>query len=626
MPGPVYEVKITSLGGTPVFVVAAADIRFMKVFGALWQNQMWYYPAFLPAAEVVLKDMRALKLPVVFSSAAQQAVTTLQQLRKQHEAQALPNGFTFKTKPYQHQIDGLVHLLYYWRAALFYACGLGKTKIVIDWQRAVRCWTLVVCPKIVVSVWARELQVHGIEQEFCIIDAETLVEREQQLLKTSGYQGVVLSYDTLVRFPEQIAKLPYTAMVADESHYIKSHEATRTLTMLELSQKAARRVIMSGTPSMGDPRDLWSQLRFLSPAYAAEEFWKFKQIYCVTAKSNKHIVVGYKNLDGLHARTSLVALRRTKEACLDLPKQVVIDRTVQLYGRARTLYRELTLSTEYQELLAQIQTQLLIGAGRLLDIPHVATLLNKLLQIAAGFVYVRSEAEARACDDCEHLHTCVQDSIKPHTSRCVKHPSPSPRLVEFFPENAKLDALRELLEEILEDSTNKVIIWGQYAAELDLIEKLLNDQHLGHVRVDGSTGGGTAALAEKFNTDLTCRVYLGQVSTGVGITLNAANYMVYYTLPWKLGDYEQSKDRNHRLGQERDTTIFRLIAAGTIDEAVLRALRTKHDVSEALIAAITCPACEHATSCLVRDIMPFDDECVYPRGLARPIAKASPLT
>jgi hypothetical protein len=340
MPGPTYEVKITSLAGTPVFVVDAPDVRFMKVFGALWQNHLWYYPAFLPAAEIVLKDMRALKLPVVFSPAAQKGIATLQQLRQQHDNQVLPEGFEFKTKPYQHQLDGLVHLIYYWRAALFYACGLGKTKIVIDWQRAVRCWALVVCPKIVVSVWGHELRVHGIEQEFRIVDADTMAEREQQLLDASSYQGAVLSYDTATRLPEVVSRLPYTAMVADESHYIKTHDAQRTLVMLELSQKAPRRIVQSGTPSMGDPRDMWPQLRFLSPAYVSEEFWKFKQTYCITAKSNKHIVVGYKNLDGLHARTGLVALRRTKEACLDLPKQLTIDRPVQLYGRARTLYRD----------------------------------------------------------------------------------------------------------------------------------------------------------------------------------------------------------------------------------------------------------------------------------------------
>jgi SNF2 family DNA or RNA helicase len=626
MAGPPYEIKITALNGTPVFAVSAPDVRFMQVFGALLRDGTWYYPAFLPAAEIVLKDLQALKLPVILSPAAQKAVATLRVLHKQYEDQVLPDGFVFKTQPYQHQIDGLVHLIYHWRAALFYACGLGKTKIIIDWQRAVHCWTLVVCPKIVVPVWARELKVHGIEQEFRIVDGETMPERERQLMDAPSYQGAVLSYDTLTRLASQIAWLPYTAIVADESHYIKSPTAVRSKMARELSQKAARRIIMSGTPSMGDPRDMWSQMRFLSPAFMPEDFWRFKQTYCITAKQNKHIVIGYKNLDGLHARIRIVALRRTKEACLDLPKQTVIDRPVQLYGRARELYNTLTASKEYRELQEQLKKSLLVGAGKVLEIPHAAVLLNKLLQIAAGFVYVRDEAAVRACDGCAHLRQCVVDRVHPHTPSCVKHPSPAAASIKRFHENAKCDALRELLAEILEEFTNKIIIWGQYMAELDLIEDVLQGGTFSYVRVDGRTSHDADKAAATFNTDPQCRVYLGQVSTGVGVTLNAANYMIYYTLPWKLGDYEQSKDRNHRMGQERDTVIYRLIGQGTVDEAILKALRTKHGVSEALIAAIVCPACEHAAACDTRGILPYDDDCIYSRGLARPVAKASPLT
>jgi SNF2 family DNA or RNA helicase len=625
MTGPTYDVRVTSLGGTPVFQVYAPDPRFMKVFGATEIDGLWYYPAFLPAAEVTLKDFRVLRLPLNFSPAAQKAVATLQDLRRRHDAGELPPNFVFKTKPYQHQLDGLVHLLYYWRAALFYACGLGKTKVVVDWMRAVRCWTLVVCPKIVVGVWGREVQTHGIDQELRIVDADTVAGREKQLLDAEGYQGAVLSYDTLVRLPEAIVKLPYTAMVADESQYLKSADAERTRVALELGMKAARRVLMSGTPSLGDPCDMWSQLRFLSTAYASEAFWAFKQTYCQTSPRNKHIVVGYKNLDGLHLRVELVALRRTKEECLDLPKRLTVERYVELRGKARTLYNELTGSREYQDLIEQLRDQALLSPGAVLQIPHAAALLNKLLQISAGFVYAQNEDDAQLCDGCPHLRECVADRIRPHTRACKVHSSPAPPQVERFAENAKRDMLEELLESVLADPSNKAIVWGQYLAELDLIEDLLKERGWGYVRIDGRTAGTAAAAAAAFNNEPDRRVYLGQVSTGVGITLNAANYMIYYSLPWKLGDYEQSGDRNYRVGQERDTVIYLIIAQGTVDEAILRALRAKHDVAEALTAAIVCQACPAAVRCAERGTAPFDDDCRYPRGVSRPIAKAKPL-
>jgi len=624
------EVKITALRGTPVFQVYGTDVRLSKVFGATRIEGLWYYPAFLPASDVVLKDIRILKLPVAFSAKAQEAITKLADLKRRFDAGELPAGFTFKTKPFEHQLVGLLHALYHWRCALFYACGLGKTKIIIDWQRAIaNSWPLIICPKVVVGVWGREVKTHGINQEFFTIDAEDKAERLRQIeaARTSDhdYQGAVLSYDTLWRHYEELAQLPYNCMVCDESHYIKSGDAQRTKAALELGQKAARRIIMSGTPSMGDPRDMWSQLRFLSPSFMPEEFWQFKSKYCVTAPKNKRIVTGYKNLHLLNRRVNFVALRKTKEECLDLPAQTTVDREVVLYGDARRVYNGLTETPEYRNLVQGLTQQLALGHGAVIDVAHAAVLLNKLLQIGCGFVYTVDEKDLHVCDNCEHVWECSRERFRPFTKACLVHPDPKPHAVKHFTSNAKLESLDELLEEILEESTNKVIIWGQFTPELDLIEDHLHHAGLGYVRVDGRSSGHAQELAEKFNTDATCRIYLGQVSTGVGLTLNAANYMVYFSLPWKLGDLEQSKDRNYRVGQFRGVTIFRLIARGTVDEGIALALRTKQTVATAITSAIVCAVCPQHETCQAQGVIPFGDDCRYPRGVARPITKAQPL-
>jgi len=625
---PPFEVKVTALHKTPVFQIHGFDPRLCKVYGATYSKEegLWYYPAFLPASEQVLRDFRVLKLPLVFSAKAQEAVEKLKTLKARFDARELPAGFTFKTQPFEHQLTGLLHAVYYWRCALFYACGLGKTKIVIDWQRAVPgAWPLIVCPKVVVGVWPREVKLHGIGQEYRIIDGESKAERLQQMVDTKGYQGIVMSYDTMWRQFEEVAQVPYNCMVVDESHCIKGHDSQRTEVALELSNKAARRIAMSGTPSMGDPRDLWPQMRFLSPALMPEEFWQFKKKYCVTAPLNKRIVIGYKNLDVLNTRVNFVALRKTKEECLDLPAQLIHDRLITLTGEPRRAYNTLQITPEYQELVQGLTHQLQLGQGVMVDVAHAAALLNKLIQISCGFVYAVDEKELTICNGCQHLRECVTNDTHPFTQMCVVAPQSRMPIVKYFDDNAKRDALEELLEEILAEPTNKVIIWGQFTPELNLIETLLQKLQLGYVRVDGRTSGQAPTLAEKFNTDPECRVWLGQVATGVGLTLNAANYMVYYSLPWKLGDLEQSKDRNYRVGQLRSVTIFRLIARGTVDEGIALALRTKQTVAVAITAAIACTVCSQHETCQSQRIEPFDDGCCFPRAVARHVTKAKPL-
>jgi len=636
------QVKVTKLLGTPVFAVRGFDPQLKRIYGGMYSEKarLWYYPAFHPVYEIVLKDLKALGISAQFSDSALRVIKQLQAIKARIEAQELPEGFEFKTKPYAHQKEGLVHAIYNFRSALFYACGLGKTKIIIDWQRAINCYPLILCPRVVLHVWATEAERHGIEQEFRIVDGKSKKDKLGQIADAKSYRGVVMSYDTAKRYYEEtINQVPYNSIVADESHCIKSHTSARTKTALELSKKAARRVIMSGTPSLGDPRDMYSQLRFLSPSFAREEFWKFTSMFCTTAPYNRRVVVGYKNLDLLQERVMLIALRKTKEECLDLPKRVELDLEVPLENSQRKLYNGLQKAKETEDLTQElIDIGAIHGAEGVVKVPNAAVLINKLLQVTCGFIYKHHDTEG-ACDGCEHLRNCVFEGIQPHTRKCKVHPQPLDPVPEFTKENAKKVLLRSKLQDILAEPANKVIIWCQFLPELDLVEETLrglwnnrdHDEHLHedvqeyHVRVDGSTVGKAKTLADRFNEDRNCRVYLGQVATGVGLTLNAANYMIYYSLPWKLGDYEQSKDRNHRVGQERDTVIYRLIGRSTADESIAHSLRMKRTVAQTITTAVMCPRCEHDVRCRIEGVNVFEEGCIYQRKVARHVTKARTL-
>lgn len=627
--------KTTRLAGTPVFVASGTDMRLSQVYGAtrFKDDPLWYYPAFYPLHKRVLSDLRALHMTPVFSDTAKQRVKTLEDYDRCIEQKTLPAGFEFRTQPYQHQLDGLIHLLYFLRAALFYACGLGKTKVVVDWQRATGAWPLILCPRVVLRVWSAEAMKHGIEQEYRIIDATSKKGKLKQISEAKHYSGAVISYDSARLYYEDLmAEIPYTALVGDESHYIKNGMSARTKAALELSKRAYRRVIMSGTPSLGDPRDMYSQLRFLSPVLAAEPFWKFRQIFCKFAPHHKHIVIGFKNLDVLQQRVSTVAIRRKKDECLDLPERTIIDVAVRLKDKQRRLYNTLYATSGLDELTDQLvrENHLLLDEG-VLRMPNVAVMINKLIQVTCGFVYKQDDGP-NICDGCMFVRNCVVEGVKPYTKRCHVDQTPRPAIVEMLKENAKKETLTSKLEEILVDPENKVIIWGQFTPELDLIEDAIRglwnkkDHDINwvdgqdmpyHVRVDGKAKR-VNELVDKFNNDPACRVYVSQVATGTGITLNAANYMIYNSLPWKLGDYEQSIDRNHRVGQDRKLTVFRLLGSGTVDWDIAKALRLKTTVSETITSVIVCSACDQKEGCEAKI---FGEGCKYKRSVSRPVTK-----
>lgn len=620
--------KVTKLCGTPVFTAFSTDIRFAKVYGATRLNNgpLWYYPAFYPVYKLVLRDFKALRIPLTLSETTQKIIKQLELYDERIKKRELPKDFIFKTRPYAHQLEGLVHLIYNFRAALFYVCGSGKSKILIDWQRAINAKPLILCPRVVLRVWGQEALCHGIDQELKIIDAKTRKEKIKQCDDAINYSGTVVSYDTACNYYEELTALPYNAIVADESHYIKGYASQRSKVAIELSKKASRRVIMSGTPSTGDPRDMWPQFRFLSPCFIAESFWKFKNTYCETSPHNRRIVVGYKNLDVLNKRVNIVALRKTKQQCLDLPERQIIDILVDLKDKQRRVYNTLIHTTEYDLVRTAVEEGSLFKSAGVIDIPNAAILVNKLLQVTCGFVYLKEDVP-NICDGCKYLRDCVVKGIRPHTRRCLVDQIPQKPVVERMEYNAKLDTLLYKLKEILIEPSHKCIIWCQFSAEMDWIQEALESiwrkekVNWSLVRVDGNTKA-VEKLVNQFNNDSLCKVYLGQVETGIGVTLNAATYTIYFSLPWKLLAYDQSIDRNHRIGQKNSVTVYRLLARGTVDVHVARALDLKRTVSETIVATLCCDTCKRREHCTTNNINIFDADCLYKRQTARSVTRA----
>jgi SNF2 family DNA or RNA helicase len=638
------EARITMAlagNGVPVFSTVGQSRELSRPFGATWDGgrHLWLYPAYFPVAKKVLSDFEVLsrELRVVFSDVVKEYIKQLEDTEDRYNRQVLPEGFDFVTKPFAHQLLGLAHVYYMPRAALFYDPGLGKSKVAIDLLRLLRFLgqrspSVIMGPLTSILNWGKEIDRHSGQALRWGAVLGTRKRKTKIIEKAAAGEldVLLLTYETNSNFVDLIFReVPYDKVVADESHLIKEWKANRTKAAFELVQKAQRRVLMTGTPTLGSPLDLYGQFKFLADYFMPEPYHQYKKRYLEVSSSNKWLVTGYKNLDVLNARTQLVSLRKTKDECLDLPPRTMVDVEYELSRHQTAVYNQLVAEM-------QIDVEALIRAlrGVVKDalppsaiMPHAAARLNKLFQVASGFL-ITNNMDPKLCDHvdapfgCQHLPDCVKEEIKPYTRRCKVAPEKIPDTVTVFEENPKLEALVELLDTVLGNPGNKVIVWCHYWAELDIVEARLKELDLSYVRVDGSTGARTQGIVDRFNEDPSLRVYLGQISTGVSITINSAAYMIYYALTFSLKDWLQSVDRNYRIGQSKNVTTYRLLGKQTVEPCIVHLLDNKVDVDNVLTQKLSCIVCPHSLRCTAERIELFDAGCIYSRSMSRSVTRA----
>ncbi len=620
--------NLATIYGTPIFTLQTFSPAVKNVYGASFSGAagLWRFPAFYPVHSIVLDDLKK-EMPAVTLSpeVIQHAQALAQPLQ-------LPSDFSFITPPYKHQVDGVMHLYRFMRAGLFYSPGLGKCKITVDLQRLTQSKMLIVCPLVMLSTWIEEFAKHGNVTDVVAIDGSKK-EKLSRIAKAQerAPQAVIVTYNVASLYTNDLIRIGYNAIVADESHQLKTPFSNRTKAVTALSARAARRVLLSGTPSLGSPFDMYAQLRFLGTYFCSENWWAFRKMFGVFPDYEKDekvpkIVLGFKNLDIINTRVNLVSIRRTKEECLDLPDQNIIDILFPLYADQKGDYNRLIQDKADAGGVA-IQHDILDGTlghaqGPVLS-AHIITdetitLLGKLDQLSSGFVY-QTTINPRLCDGCAHVVPCTNNAVRPYSTLCQivkKEPDP---IVWRSKNNARLERCKDLLETITADEANKVIVWARYHAELDDIESAVKELGLRYVRVQGGMGSDALKIAlDAFNNDATYKVYIAQVSTGIGITLNSANYTIYYNLPWSLEQYLQSLDRNYRIGQNRKVTVYRLIGRYTLDETKALALDQKIDFSNLVTASSVCAMCpDYFVRCHKHKIALYSEACKYDRKMLR---------
>ncbi|MBR2697811.1 MAG: DEAD/DEAH box helicase [Clostridia bacterium] len=414
---------------------------------------------------------------------------------------------------------------------------------------------LIIAPTSVCAVWPAEFQRFG---DFPARVGLLLGDHAARLRTLKYLSGpaptnspeplrvAVINYESAWRLKSPDGKRDYLQefaadmVVCDESQRIKSPSAKQSKAVWQLGALARYRLILSGTPIQKDTRDIWSQWHFLAPEVFPISYHAFQNRYAIMGGFEGKQYLGSRNIEELTRKTHACGFRIRKEECLDLPPKIFEDYPVRLDEKSMRLYRQIQ-----KQAVAELE-------GSEITANHVLVRMLRLQQLTGGFL--------------------VDDRGEKHQVN-----------------TAKLDALDDIIESLVMDEGKKLIVFSRFLAEMDAIEERLaarlSKARMTSVRIDGSVKASErGGIVQQFQTDPRCMVFLGELDAcAEGLTLTAAQTVVYYSVNWNLAKYQQSADRVHRIGQTGTCTYIHLICPRTIDTKIMDALKSKSDLAKSVV-------------------------------------------
>ena len=427
-------------------------------------------------------------------------------------------------------------------AALLMEMGTGKTLTSIGivgllWKERRIARLLIVAPLSILGVWRDEFDKFA-GYDYCLSVLEGTAARKADTIRHmagKSLQVLVINYESAWRMEKELAEWRPDMIVCDEGHKIKTHNIAASKAMHRLAAKAKYRLLLTGTVITNKPIDVFSQYKFCDPAIFGNSFYQFRNRYFDMVGFGGYTPVMKRSMEGeFTERLHSIAFRATKAECLDLPEFTDIVQRIDLEPQAMRIYRQLVRDS-YAEL-----------AEGTVTVTNVLSQLLRLSQLTGGYV---GNDEAGGV---EQVST------------------------------AKLDALADLVDGAVADG-RKIVVIARFVPEIHAIGKMLEKKKIRYAQISGEIRDRDEQIAA-FQDDPEVPVFIGQIATaGLGITLTAASLMVFYSLDYSMSNYEQTRARIHRVGQKNECTYIHLVARGTVDEKVLKALHDKANLAKSLV-------------------------------------------
>ncbi|KAL5782812.1 hypothetical protein ACOSP7_007841 [Xanthoceras sorbifolium] len=509
-----------------------------KIPKATWnaKERLWLFPiSSLSSAETVLREISGYKVevekldPLVQRALA--AASATPDLRGQYDQ--IPNHVESKLLPFQR--DGVRFALQHGaRVLLADEMGLGKTLQAIAVTTCVReFWpVLILAPSSLRLHWASMIQqwlnipssdiVVVLSQSagsnrcgFSIVSSNT-----KSSIHLDGLFNVV-SYDVVPKLQDILMESDFKVVIADESHFLKNAQAKRTTATLPIIKKAQYAILLSGTPALSRPIELFKQLEALYPD-VYKNVHEYGNRYCKGGVFGMY--QGASNHEELHnMMKATVMIRRLKK---DVLSELPVKRRQQVF---------LDLAEK--------------------DMKKINALFRELEVVKGKIKACESEVEIKSLKFVEKnlINKIYTDSAE-----------------------AKIPAVLDYLETIIEAGC-KFLIFAHHQPMLDSIHKFFIKKKVCCIRIDGGTPAASRqALVTDFQEKDDIRAAVLSIKAGgVGLTLTAASTVFFAELSWTPGDLIQAEDRVHRIGQVSSVNIYYLLANDTVDDIIWDVVQSK---------------------------------------------------
>ena len=323
-------------------------------------------------------------------------------------------------------------------------------------------------------------------------------------------------------------------IILDESQVFKNIDSDQTKALLQI-QSCDYKIAATGTPLMNKHIDLYPLMKWLG--YENGNYWSFRERYCQMGGFKNKQIIGNKNGDILNRKLKTFMLRRKKDTVLDLPEKIIIDEILEMDLKQQVFYNKTKGILKHQ--ISQMKGNKAI----------ILSMLTKLRQITC--------------------HPAILDPDKK--------------------DSVKFERIMFLMNEIVENN-QKAIIFSNWSTPIDMLTEQLKMYN--PAVITGATKDRMKQV-NKFQQDDNCKVILGTIGAmGTGLTLTAANNVIFLDEPWNRALKDQATDRAHRIGTKNNVNIYTLICKGTIDEKVHNTVIKKGMIADEVVDGITAEELE----------------------------------
>tara|TARA_R100001594_G_scaffold18292_3_gene36463 strand:- start:1953 stop:3485 length:1533 start_codon:yes stop_codon:yes gene_type:complete len=435
--------------------------------------------------------------------------------------------------PYSHQKATSSFLTLHQKAFCFNEQGTGKTASAIwaaDYllNKGVISRVLVVCPlSIMDSAWRSDLFTFAMHRT---VDVAHGSRNKRKEIIAQGSEFVIINYDGVETVLDDLIAGGFDLVIVDEATHYKNAQTKRWKTLNKLVGPDVWVWMMTGTPAAQSPLDAYGLAKMVSPKGVPRFFGSFRDQVMVKVTQFKWIPKDTATETVFDALQP--AIRFTKEECLDLPDMVYVNRKVELTRQQSTYYKQLK------------DKFILQAAGEDVTAANAAVNMNKLLQISAGAIYT---------DTGEVLEFDIKHRYK-------------------------------VLMEVIEESSKKVLVFVPFRHAISLLHEKLTADGVPTEVINGAVNARKRTdIFNRFQTSEDPRVLLIQPQAAAhGVTLTAANTIVWWGPTASLETYAQANARVHRAGQDHKCTVVKL-QGSPVESRVYALLDNRIDVHSKII-------------------------------------------